>query len=243
VPARRPSWLPALLLLLFVPALGSALVEFYTDWLWFEEVGFEPVFLRTLGAEIGTGAVAFLVALGFLALNLQLALRTLRRRQFSIMTDAGPTVIDVDPGRMKPLFYGAAGLAALFIGFYAASRWETCLLYRYAVPIGRTDPILGRDVGFYVFELPFFQLVRRVLMILVVLAAAGAGALHVTAGNLAFDARRGILASQSALRQLSALAALFLLLLAFGAWLRIPELLTKTGLTTIGANHPSLNKE
>jgi uncharacterized membrane protein (UPF0182 family) len=228
VPARRPSWLPALLLLLFVPALGSALVEFYTDWLWFEEVGFEPVFLRTLGAEIGTGAVAFLVALGFLALNLQLALRTLRRRQFSIMTDAGPTVIDVDPGRMKPLFYGAAGLAALFIGFYAASRWETCLLYLYAVPFGRTDPILGRDVGFYVFELPFFQLVRRVLMILVVLAAAGAGALHVTAGNLAFDARRGILASQSALRQLSALAALFLLLLAFGAWLRIPELLTKT---------------
>jgi hypothetical protein len=228
VPARRPSWLPALFLLLFVPAVGSALVEFYTDWLWFEEVGFESVFLRTLVAEIATGAVAFAVALGFLALNLHLALRTLRRRQFSVMTDAGPTVIDVDPGRMKPLLYGAATLAALFIGFYAASRWETALLYLYAVPFGRSDPILDRDVGFYVFELPFLQLVRRLLMILVLLAAAGAGALHVTAGNLAFDARRGILASQSALRQLAGLAALFLLLLAFGAWLRIPELLTKT---------------
>ncbi|TFG92564.1 MAG: hypothetical protein E4H11_09305, partial [Myxococcales bacterium] len=105
MPTRRPSWLPALFLLLFVPALSSALVEFYTDWLWFREVGFEPVFLRTLGAEIGAGAVAFLLALGFLSANLHVALRTLRRRQFSIVTDAGPTVIDVDPGRMKPLFY------------------------------------------------------------------------------------------------------------------------------------------
>ncbi len=228
MPTRRPSWLPALFLLLFVPALSSALVEFYTDWLWFREVGFEPVFLRTLGAEIGAGAVAFLLALGFLSANLHIALRTLRRRQFSIMTDAGPTVIDVDPGRMKPLFYAAAGLVSLFVAFYAASRWETCLLYLYAVPFGRTDPILGRDVGFYVFELPFLQLVRGLLLVLVLLAAGAATALHVTAGNLAFDARRGILASQSALRQLAALAAAFLLLLAFGAWLRIPELLTKT---------------
>jgi uncharacterized membrane protein (UPF0182 family) len=228
VPTRRPSWLPALFLLLFVPALFSAFVEFYTDWLWFREVGFEGVFLRTLGAEIGAGAAAFLLALGFLSANLQIALRTLRRRQFSIMTDAGPTVIDVDPGRMKPLFYAAAGVVSLFFAFYAASRWETFLLYLYAVPFGRTDPILGHDVGFYVFELPFLQLLRGLLLVLVLIAGAAATALHVTAGNLAFDARRGILASQSALRQLAALAAAFLLLLAFGAWLRIPELLTKT---------------
>ena len=50
MPTRRPVWLLALLLLLFVPAMSSALVELYTDWLWFREVGFEPVFLRSLGA-------------------------------------------------------------------------------------------------------------------------------------------------------------------------------------------------
>ena len=196
MPTRRPSWLLALLLLLFVPAVASALVELYTDWLWFREVGFESVFLRTLGAEIGVGAIGFLAALCFLSANLHVALRTLRRRQFAIMTDAGPSVIDVDPGRMKPLFYGAAGLVALFVGFYTASRWETCLLYLYAVPFGRTDPILGRDVGFYVFELPFLQLMRGLLLVLVLVAAAGAVGVHVTAGNLAFEARRGILALQ-----------------------------------------------
>ena len=227
MPTRRPVWLLALLLLLFVPATASALVELYTDWLWFREVGFEPVFLRALGAEIGAGAVGFLAALCFLGANLHLALRSFRRRQFAIMTDAGPTVIDVDPGRMKPLFYGAAVLVAIFVGFYTASRWDTCLLYLYAVPFGRTDPILGRDVGFYVFALPFLQLLRGLGVVLVLVAGATAVGVHVTAGNLGFDARRGILASQSALRQLAALAAALLLLLAFGAWLGIPELLTK----------------
>src|SRR5512145_1568833 len=143
MPTRRPSWLPALLLLLFVPALVSALVELYTDWLWFREVGFEGVFARTLGAKLGVGAAGFVVALCFLGLNLHVALRTLRRRQFAIMTDAGPAVIDVDPGRLRPLLFAGAAIASLFFGFYVASRWETCLLYLNAVPFGRTDPILG----------------------------------------------------------------------------------------------------
>jgi len=237
VATQRPSWLPALLLLLFVPALGSAFVELYTDWLWFREVGFEPVFWRSLGAKLGAGGVGFLVAFGLLAANLHLALRTLRRRRFAIMTDAGPSVIDVDPGRVRPLFYAGAVLVALFVGVYAASHWDTILLYLYAVPFGRSDPILGRDVGFYVFELPFLRLVRGLLLVLVLVAAAGSAAVHVAAGNLAFDARRGVVASSSALRQLAALAAAVLLLLAFGAWLRIPELLLERSGIIQGASY------
>jgi hypothetical protein len=237
MPRRRPSWLPALLLLLFAPALFSALVELYTDWLWFREVGYERVFARTLGAKLAAGAAAFALALGFLGLNLRVALRTLRRRQFAIMTDAGPTVIDVDPMRLRPLLLAGAALASLFVGFFVASRWETVLLYLHAQPFGRTDPILGHDVGFYVFELPFLRLVRGVLLVLVLVAAAGAAAIHATAGNLAFDARRGVFVSGAALRQLAALAAAFLLLLAFGARLAIPELLLEDSGIIHGASY------
>ena len=38
----------AVLLLLIVPTV----VEFYTDWLWFLEVGHEQVFLRTLNSRL-----------------------------------------------------------------------------------------------------------------------------------------------------------------------------------------------
>ena len=34
------------------------------------------------------------------------------------------------------------------------------MAWRNAVPFGQADPLLGRDVGFYVFTLPFLQFVR-----------------------------------------------------------------------------------
>ncbi len=236
MPAQRPLW-PGLLVLLLLVTGFPALVEFYTDWLWFGEVGFEPVFLRTLAARLALGLVGFGVAFAGLALNLRLALGTLRRRHLAIMTDTGPRVIDLDPARMRPFAYGAAGLVALFAGLYTASRWQTALLYWYATPFGQADPILGRDIGFYVFELPFLQLLRGLLLVIALLAAAGSAAVHVVAGNLAYQAGHGIFAAPSARRQLGALAAALLLLLAFGAWLAIPELLTTSSGTVHGASY------
>ena len=50
-------------------------------------------------------------------------------------------------------------------------RWEIWLAWRNAVPFGVADPILGHDVGFYVFSLPFLQLLTGLGQALVVLAA------------------------------------------------------------------------
>ena len=36
----------------------------------------------------------------------------------------------------------------------AARAWDTVLSYVNATPFGRTDPLFGRDLGFFVFELP-----------------------------------------------------------------------------------------
>jgi len=47
------------------------------------------------------------------------------------------------------------------------------------------DPILGRDAAFYVFRLPFLELVQGLLLATVTLAAIGAFAGHVASGNLA----------------------------------------------------------
>ena len=76
---RRPGlvlFILAALLFLVLPSL----VDFYTDWLWFGETGYQPVFLKILGTQalLGTGALA-IVAL-FVYANLRRALRPARRR-------------------------------------------------------------------------------------------------------------------------------------------------------------------
>ena len=66
--------LPGLILLLFVLLLVvPSAVGYYTDWLWFRELGYEGVFLRTLNAQSLVFAATFVVV--FLVALLQLAPR------------------------------------------------------------------------------------------------------------------------------------------------------------------------
>src|SRR5690606_35858392 len=100
-----------------------------------------------------------------------------------------------------------------------------------AVPFGTTDPILGYDVSFYVFQLPFLHLLHNLAFATVLLSAIGVGLAHYAGQSLMLDPQRGLLISDEARRHLSWLAAVLLLLLAFRAWLAIPELLlTESGI-------------
>ncbi len=229
-------------LLLIVAALVvftgiPSFAEFYTDWLWYQELGYEQVFLKSLSAQATTGTAVGAVVFVILWLNLRLSLRLLRRREFAIATPDGPRIITVDTGRLRSLVYAAAFVAAVLIGLYSASSWATWLYAIHGVPFGRTDPVLGRDIAFYVFQLPMLELVHGISLTTVILTIAGVAGSHIAAGNLALDPLRGVIASGTARRHLSLLAAALLVVLAFGAWLRIPHLLSEQSGVVFGASY------
>jgi uncharacterized membrane protein (UPF0182 family) len=230
-----------LLTLLAVTTVVPGFVEFYTDWLWFKEVGFEQVFLRSLTARTTVTAATALVVFALLRVNLAVVFRSLRPRHFTIATTAGPQVIRMDPGRYKPHVMLAAGIAALFMGLYAGSRWETWLYFLYGTPFGKADPILGRDIGFYVFTLPLLEMLYGTLLGTLALVAMVTVAAYVFAGEAGLDPVRGPYASQSAVRHVATLAAGLLLVLAFGAWLQIPQLLTTPSGVVAGASYADVH--
>ena len=88
--------LPGLILLAAVLlfAVPSATI-YYTDWLWFKELGYQGVFLRTLNAQAVVFTATFVIAFLFLFLNLKVARRALSRPQFVLGTteDGRPIVI------------------------------------------------------------------------------------------------------------------------------------------------------
>ncbi len=57
--------------------------------------------------------------------------------------------------------YGIPVVLGIFAGVSASSRWELALTWLNRTPFGTTDPQFGFDVGFYVFELPFYRVDRR----------------------------------------------------------------------------------
>jgi len=227
--------------LIAVTTVVPGLAEFYTDWLWFNEVGFEQVFLRSLTARSTVTAVTWFVVFLVLWANLTVVFRTLRPRHFTIATAAGPQVISMDPGRYRPLVMLAAAAAALAVGLYAGSRWQTWLYFLYGTPFGKTDPILGRDIGFYVFTLPVLEMVNGTVLLTLVLAAAVTVAAYVFAGDVALDPGGGPYASKQAVRHLATLGAALLLALAFGAWLQIPQLLTTPSGVVAGASYTDVH--
>jgi uncharacterized membrane protein (UPF0182 family) len=236
MPFRLPRAVLLLLVLLLLTSIPS-FAEFYTDWLWYRELGYEQVFLKSLSARALTGTLTGVVAFAVLALNLRLSLKNLRRREFTIATAEGPRTISVEMGRMRGVIYMLALLASGVIGLYAASHWDTWLYALNATPFGRTDPVLGRDIGFYIFRLPLLEHLHGLALTTTLLSLAAVAATHLAAGNLALDPMRGIVTNGTARRHLALLAAALLVVLAFGAWLRIPLLLAGQSSVVYGASY------
>ena len=73
------------------------------------------------------------------------------------------------------LIAGTLFLAVIF-GTIAAGKWDVVLSYLESQSFGVTDPQFGKDIGFYVFDLPALRFFYGWLMgmaVLTVLVAAG----------------------------------------------------------------------
>ena len=64
----------------------------------------------------------------------------------------------------KPLVIGVGLLLLVFAGSSGTSQWRSFMLWRNGVDFGRKDPYFGRDIGFFVFDLPFWHYVVNLAM-------------------------------------------------------------------------------
>ena len=221
MPIRLSIALLALVLLISLPSFA----EIYTEWLWFGESGFQPLFLKSLVTKGLLGVAVFIVTFGFLSANLRLALRG-PNRPYMVFPGGG----DIQPIVLERRHLGliAAGLStvvALFIAGIASSQWMVVLQFLDATPFGEVDPIFGRDAAFYVFTLPMLDFVRYTLLGITVLTFIGATAVYVITGHLAL-APEGLTISPQPRQHLSMLVAVGFVLLAAGAYLDMPRTLT-----------------
>ena len=225
----------ALIVLVLVVLLPS-MAELYTEWLWFGEVDYQGVFLKSLTARALVGVAAFLVAFAFLFGNLRFAVRR-ARRPFVIFTGGGDLQpIILERHHLGFLALGIAALVSLFVAGVASSRWITVLQYLEATPFGDADPLFGRDAGFYIFTLPMLDLLRVGLQSIVMLAVAGAAGAYIVAGEISLD-QAGFRVASAARQHLLLLAALVFVLFAWGAYLDMPRLLTTPAGIVHGASY------
>ena len=233
----RPGRIAIVVGLLLVALIAPSLVKFYTDWLWFGEVGYQSVFMTMLRSQGLLFVIAFAIGALWLAINIRAAVAGIGDLRPVFTTREGLEVALPGGRQLRTLGMAVATLLALVVAFYAAGNWETWLLWRNAVSFGTNDPILGRDVSYYVFSLPFLQFARGLAQGLVILAALLSAALYLVSGSLTsgFPARLSM--SANARRHLCLLGVAFLLTLAWGAWLHRTEHLVESSGLVYGASY------
>ena len=155
VPWRRWAFIAAAFVGLFVVLgiLGGA-VNLITDVMWYDSLDRRDVLGTRLWSQVGLFVAGFfallLPTLGSIWLARRIAPQAPVRRlgQFEM------------PDASRAIGIGLVAVAVLLaLGSGAAwsGNWETVLLYFNGGSFGVEDPTLGRDVGFYVFDLPFWR--------------------------------------------------------------------------------------
>ncbi len=233
---RFNRWLLlSIVAILILFSLGS-LASFYTDWLWFDSLGYRDIFTTQLLTRLVVFAIAFVVGALLIVGNWWLARRNALRdtspiAELNLLKSSSAGWIIVLVG---------LGLSLLFAGA-AAGQWDAILSFINRVPFDVADPIFNRDVGFYIFELPILEFVQGWL--LSILFVAILGLVPVYAANNLGDIQRGSwrpFSSKSFRTHVLLLGAIFLVVWALGYWLEIYRLLFSSRGVAFGASYTDM---
>ena len=224
----------AAIVVLFVVASWAKAI--YVDYLWFESVDYEGNFRRVLTARISLLLIGIVVAGLVLGFNLWLA------RRLAPQGVEESFIEDVDASAIRRIVTVALTALTIFIaiifGGVAAGSWETILIWWNAVEFGVEDPAFGRDVSFYLFDLPAYHLIQGWVLSLLVLSVLGAGAVY----GLTFSLQRFEVQLTRGMRiHLSMLGGLILLVIAVGSYLGVFDLVTAPGGIVTGATFTDIN--
>ncbi|WP_240322575.1 UPF0182 family membrane protein [Austwickia chelonae] len=238
----RPSPLAVTgLVLVVVMALAVFGSFVWTQLMWFQSLGYSSVFWTQIGSQVALFLGGMVIAGAVVASSLVLGYRM---RPVYAPASQREQVLDryremLDPVRKAaivavPLVLGAFG------GLAAASQWKVLLLYLNGQPFGKTDPTFGKDVGFFVFDLPWYLFLESFFTMSLVLAVMAAVVTHYVYGGLAVGAN-GVHTSKSARVHLAVLAGAFVLVRAVGYWLDRYQLAVTSSSRITGLQYTEAN--
>ena len=252
----------ALVLVVVLAILLVAALDLYTDVAWLDTLGLASVVWRRLGTEWLLFLIGWLVATGVMAGNWLLARAVaggghmtvpwLRQQRSQHGVTAEPTTRTVGGQAVNIVLAVVAGGLGFMFALTARAMWLTALMSFEGGLFGQVDPVLGRDVSFFVFHLPWLSFLQGWFLWLVAVSLIGSvliylatySAQRLTSRIQVVDAKGGrfsIRLPRAAERHLLVLGALVLGLIAAGYQLDVPQLLYSTSGAAFGAGYTDVH--
>ncbi|MBA7497612.1 hypothetical protein ES704_00340 [subsurface metagenome] len=238
---KNLKWIIIGIILLIVIIVG-AIASVYIDLIWFKSVQYVAVFWKIL---LTKGVVMLFFAALFFVLsfiNLSFARRFAPEFQVEISQDEFEkpeiqlykSLQNIQINKKFVLWFSL--IIALFMGFSEGASWEKILIYLNRTSFGITDPIFNKDIGFYMFSLPFWEFVRNWLSFALTLITVVVAAIYIIKRAVKYEYKKLIIETPVKVH-LSLLIGFILILKSWQYWLNAFKILYSTRAVIFGAGY------
>jgi uncharacterized membrane protein (UPF0182 family) len=234
-PARLSAVILLVLGVIFVSSTG-----FYTDSLWFKQLGFSQVFYTQIAAQTSLFLAAF-SAMG-LVVGINLFITNKLRPIYTRLGDNDPFAQyrEALEKVRKGLLIVVPLVLGVFAGVLSAPHWQDALLFLNATPTGNLDPQFNLDAGFYLFTLPFLSGAMVFLTTVFGISSFLVLVVHLYNGAIKFNGRNSSV-SKGAQRHVGVNLALFFVAMGVDIWLEQFQTMTSPSGLYTGATYSDVN--
>ena len=217
--------------------LSSTIAYYYSEILWFDELGFLSVLMTMIYSRAGVGLAAALLFGLALCGNLFFARGTIVQISEQVAEDE--TRRWFQPAIISKIIVAVSAIFGALAGVSFSTEWEAVLRFLHATPFGIEDPLFARDIGFYIFSLPFWNLLYSLVAFLLLFLLVIMGLIYFFAGSINFLGGR-INVHPRARLHLAGLFAAYLGVKAWGYWLDAFDLLYSPRGVAFGAAYTDM---
>ncbi|MGD9157965.1 MAG: UPF0182 family protein [Desulfobacteraceae bacterium] len=231
-----------------------SVISLYPDWLWFDNLGFSPVFMKMLFSRYGFGVLVWLLLIILISVNIFAGKRlnpgcssgTSLKEKGSYAAQFG-----MSDKTLSTLILAFILILSFVVAVKSSRHWDLILRYLYQEPFGTVDPIFNKDIGYYMFTLPFQILVKNGLIFLIVVSTAITAAWYLKTGAIQIEGDMpmdgspptppSVKIAPNAKKHLIFMCGIILLFLAWGFHLKVYELLFSMQGPAFGASYTDVN--
>ncbi len=219
----------------------KGIATFYTDFLWFRSLGLTSVWRKVLGARIVLALIFISLFFVLCWVNLLVADRIAPSRRPAgpeeDLLEAWHAFVD---RRARIVRVAVAGVLALIAGAGVSSQWNEWLLFTHPVKFDQVDPLFHKDIGFYVFRLPFLTFLTNWLFFSFVMILLITAVQHYLNGGIRLQVERDYVTPQVK-AHLSLLLGVLALVKAADYWLQRYELVFSNRGVVDGATYTDVH--
>lgn len=218
------------------------IATFWTDYLWFDNLGMSSVWGGILSARVGLSVVTGVVFFICMFVNLVIADRLAPRfpLDMSGTDDVLVRYRELVSGRRRLVWFIFSVLVASVPAVSAESHWESWLLFWNGGSFGIEDQHFGEDIGFFMFKLPFLSMAVDWLLGFLLLTIIVVAVVHYLNGSIRIGpVDRHV--SLNAKAHLSILLAFAAFTKAGDYWLERSRLVLSRGSSFDGAGYTDIH--